>query len=161
MEIRKAAAADFETLMQIYADARAFMALHGNPTQWGDSRPTAAQIQQDIQRQKCYICMENGKIAAVFYFAVEPEPTYAHIEGGWQNNAPYGVVHRIAAASGTRGAATFCLNWAFAQCGNLRIDTHENNKPMQSLLHKLGFAPCGTIYLADGAPRLAFQKCRA
>ena len=40
----------------------------------------------------------------------------------------------------------FCINWAIAQCGHLRIDTHGDNKVMQHLLTKLGFRHCGTIY---------------
>ena len=81
-------------------------------------------------------------------------------DGAWLADGPYGVVHRIASAPGTRGAATYCLNWAFARCGNLRIDTHADNAPMQGLLRKLGFARCGRIYIADGSPREAFQKAR-
>ena len=27
---------------------------------------------------------------------------------------------------------------------------------MQQLLEKMGFTPCGTIYLEDGSPRLAY-----
>ena len=43
-------------------------------------------------------------------------------------------------------------------CGNLRIDTHEKNIPMQGCLAKNGFARCGIIYLEDGDPRIAYQK---
>ena len=75
------------------------------------------------------------------------------------DDAPYGVVHRIAAAKGTHGAASFCMNWCMEQCGNIRIDTHANNKPMQGLLNKLGYTYCGVIELENGrGERLAFQK---
>ena len=47
---------------------------------------------------------------------------------------------------------------AFSQCGNLKIDTHENNVVMQNLLKKNGFTYCGRIYVDDGGERLAFQK---
>ncbi len=54
---------------------------------------------------------------------------------------------------------SFCINWAFRQCGHLRIDTHDDNKVMQKIAGKLGFIHCGTIYVEeDHDPRLAFEK---
>ena len=39
------------------------------------------------------------------------------------------------------------------------MDTHGDNKVMQSLLTKLGFIYCGTIYVEeDDYPRLAYEK---
>ena len=87
------------------------------------------------------------------------DPTYLKIyDGQWKNDAPYGVVHRITSSGKVKGAASFCLDWAFSQCGNLKIDTHENNVVMQNLLKKNGFTYCGRIYVDDGGERLAFQK---
>ena len=57
-----------------------------------------------------------------------------------------------------RGAATACLCFCMRRCESLRIDTHADNAPMRGLLRKLGFAQCGTIRLADGSPRLAFER---
>jgi len=56
------------------------------------------------------------------------------------------------------GVGAFCLNWCFEQRGNIRVDTHHDNAPMQRLLDKLGFTYCGIIWLANGEERLAFQK---
>lgn len=41
---------------------------------------------------------------------------------------------------------------------SIRIDTHEDNKPMQRLIEKNGFKYCGIIYLNDKSKRLAFEK---
>ena len=41
----------------------------------------------------------------------------------------------------------------------VRIDTHEDNKPMQGALKKFGFRECGVIHLERGAERIAFD-CR-
>ena len=161
MEIRMAAAGDLGEIMAVYAHARAFMAQHGNAGQWGDGYPARPLLEDDIRRGKLYVCQASGRIAGVFYFAQEDDPTYRVIEDGmWLSDAPYAVVHRIASAPGTKGVATYCLNWAYERSGNLRIDTHTDNAPMRGLLAKLGFTYCGRIQLADGSPRIAFQKVR-
>lgn len=161
MEIRKTTAADLDKVMDIYAYARTFMADHGNPTQWGTTEPPRALVEKDIEEGKSYVCVEEDEIAAVFYYARETDDAYAEIyEGTWPNEEPYGVVHRIASAGTVKGAGSFCLNWAYNQCKNLRIDTHRNNVVMQNLLGKNGFAYCGIIYIKDGTERLAYQKER-
>ena len=134
------------------------MASTGNPDQWGDNYPTREMIHQDILNEKCYVNIKNGIIAAVFYFAVEEDPTYGYIEGSWLNEEPYGVIHRIAVENSGRGTAAECFAYAQTHCRNLRIDTHEKNIPMQNCLDKQGFTRCGVIYLEDGDPRIAYQK---
>ncbi len=159
MHIRNATAADLPALVSLYDQARRFMAEHGNPNQWGSAYPPSCIIVNDIHTRHSYICEENGHLAAAFYFSTEPDPTYAVIrKGEWLDQQPYGVVHRIASSGSVKGAATFCLNWAFAQCGNLRIDTHPDNFIMQNLLAKTGFQLCGVITLENGSQRLAYQK---
>ncbi len=150
-----------EETMKIYAGARRFMANHGNPGQWGDGYPPRDLIEHDIAEKCAYACMAGERIAAVFYYREGQDPTYREIfEGRWLNDLPYGVVHRIASAGIVRGAGAFCLDWAFARCGNLRIDTHRDNLVMQSLLAGKGFTRCGIIYLPGGKERLAYQKCK-
>lgn len=159
MEIRHTKPEELETCMAIYAHAREFMRQTGNPNQWGHTKPAREQIIEDIAQGNSYVCVENGQIAAVFFYSNQPDPTYQIIyDGSWPNNTPYGVVHRIASAGTVKGAGSFCLNWAFSQCGNLRIDTHRNNTVMQHTLQKNGFVYCGIIHLANGDPRLAYQK---
>ena len=41
---------------------------------------------------------------------------------------------------------------------HLRIDTHEDNIVMQHLIIKNGFRKCGIIHIADGSPRIAYEK---
>lgn len=161
MQIRKAALEDLDRILEIYAYARKFMRENGNPDQWKDSYPPKDTLLTDISSEKLHLCVDGEKILAVFYYAKEDEPTYHEIDGQWINNKPYAVAHRVASAEGSKGAATFCLNWAFEQSGDLRIDTHTDNKPMQGLLKKLGFVYCGKIKLEDGSPRIAFEKVRA
>ena len=159
MDIRLAKSMELNKIMEIYAYARKFMAAHDNPTQWGNTKPSRERIEQDIKEGKCHVCVEDGEIVAVFYFAKEKDSTYAKIENGkWLNEEDYAVVHRIASAGTVKGAGSFCMQWAASQADNVRIDTHENNYVMQNMLKKNGFVHCGTIFLEDGEPRLAFHK---
>ena len=160
MKIRKTTTADLPRVMEIYATSREYMRQNGNPTQWfyeGEDYPPQHLIEGDIERGVGYVCESEGEVVAVFYFAIESDPTYSYIDGAWLNDEPYGVVHRIARSANGSGSGEFCLNWCFEQCGNVRIDTHSNNKSMIERLIKLGYKSCGTIYLPDGAERLAFQ----
>jgi len=167
MTIRHSTPQDIDRMMEIYACARSFMAAHGNPNQWGPTQwPPRALIEQDIRQGHSYVCCgDDGRVVGTFFFIQGPdiEPTYRTItDGAWLDDGPYGVVHRIATDGSARGVGTFCLNWAFEQCGHLRIDTHGDNAVMQKLLGKLGFVRCGTIYVEeDDFPRLAYEKVRA
>ena len=156
--IQKAELSQLPQLMAIYEKARIFMARSGNPDQWGTAYPPEEMIRQDIQDGKCYVNLQNDKLLAVFYFAVESDPTYGYIDGAWLNDAHYGVIHRIAVEESGKGAAAECFRFAESLCDNIRIDTHEHNIPMQRCLAKLGYTRCGIIYLEDGDPRIAYQK---
>ena len=163
MEIRNTRPEELETVMAIYAAARAFMVDTGNPRQWAARNwPPEELIRQDIARGKSYVCEDKGEILAVFFYdqGHRIDPCYDHIEDGdWANDEPYGVVHRIAAKAGS-GAGKVCINWAFDRCGHLRIDTHGDNQVMQRTLGKLGFRRRGIIYVKeDTDPRIAFEKC--
>ena len=163
MRIRLSKEEDLAVIMDIYAYARDFMAAHDNPNQWGPNKwPPEELIREDIRQGHSYVCENNGRVAGVFFYnyGVDVEPTYEVIEDGdWIGSGPYGVIHRIAGDGSVKGIGTFCINWAYEQCGHLRIDTHEDNYVMQNLLKKLGFERCGIIHIVEGnAPRIAFEK---
>ena len=135
------------------------MRAQGNASQWGNGHPSETLLREDIAQQRLYLCVENEAILGVFCYFFGDDPTYAYVEGGtWLNEAPYGVIHRIAVDVHGKGVAKFCFDYAFSRCQNLKIDTHADNLPMQSALNKNGFIRCGTIYLANGDPRIAYQK---
>ena len=131
MEIRKTKPEEAAHVMRLYENARSFMAAHGNPSQWGTSYPQEDLILRDISAGNSYVCEEYGNIIAVFYYKEGDDPTYARIfSGQWLNELPYGAVHRITSDGTVKGTAGFCLDWAFRQCGNLKIDTHKDNHIM-------------------------------
>ncbi len=129
MEIRHTRTDDLPVLRTIFDNARRFMVRTGNPNQWEEGFPPQAVLEADIQAECSYVCVEDGRILATFFFSTAGEPTYRVIrEGAWLDAAPYGVVHRIAAAEQGHGAAAYCLDWCLAQCGNIRIDTHRRQQ---------------------------------
>ena len=48
--------------------------------------------------------------------------------------------------------------WAARQCPHLRADTHAANLTMRHCMERAGFVYCGVIYVADGTPRVAYEK---
>lgn len=159
-QIRSSTYSDLPQLLQIYKTARQFMKQNGNAGQWVDGYPREELLINDIEQGHSYVCLnEYNEITGTFYYITGEEPTYLNIyEGAWLNNDPYGVIHRIASSGKEKGIAEICINWSLEKCRNLRIDTHRDNKVMQSILQKLEFAYCGIIYLENGDERLAYQK---
>lgn len=157
LTVRRAAAADLPTLLQIFDNARAFMRTHGNPHQWPDSYPGAARLAAEIERGVCYVVMGEGAIQAVFCLIPGDEPTYRIIEdGAWPEDLPYATIHRMASAGQVRGIGQFCIDWCLRQGLPVRADTHADNVYMQRALEKSGFVRCGRIYTEDGSPRWAY-----
>lgn len=146
--------------MDIYAIAKQFMASTGNGGQWVGGYPSRELITQDIEDGHSYVCVgDDNRVESVFYFRIGEDPTYLRIDNGhWLIDAPYGVIHRLAGSGQVKGLATRCFDWCYAQCPNLRVDTHRNNLVMQHILEQYGFVRCGIIYTDDGTERIAYQK---
>ena len=164
MRIRKTREEDISRIMEIYQHARQFMEDTGNPNQWGPTNwPPEALIHNDVREGNSYVCVnDEGTVIGTFYmiYGKDIDPTYLQIDdGAWKDDSAYGVVHRIASDHSEHGIGMYCLQWAYEQCGHLRIDTHGDNQVMQNLLRKLGFVYCGIVYVhEDKAPRMAFEK---
>ena len=158
--IRNARPNDWDDIMEIYAIARGFMKTTGNPTQWGDTFPPEDMVREDIQLQQNYVVELDGRVQAVFALIPGVDPTYVVIEGAWLNDEPYAAVHRVASRGEVKGLTDLILNWALEQYDNIRIDTHEDNVPMQRAITRNGFAPCGRVWMEDGSPRIAYHKKR-
>jgi ribosomal protein S18 acetylase RimI-like enzyme len=167
MIIRKSSIKDLSAIMKIITDAQHYLAsLHID--QWQDGYPDATQIKLDIKNNDSYIIInESNKIIGTTVFTTKTEQTYNKIEGEWltQENAKYGVIHRLAVDNDFRkvGLAKFVFEQCEAilkQLGikSMRIDTHRDNKGMQGLITKLGYSYCGVIFLESGAERLAYEK---
>ena len=157
--IRHAAESDLPRILEIYDIARQFMRQSGNMTQWINGYPSEPLLRQDIMNGNLYVMEDEGGIYGAFAFILGDDPTYAEIEGAWQDVAtPYGTIHRIGSDGTHRGVLHECVNWAARRISHLRVDTHADNYVMQRCILREGFSYCGVIHVADGTPRVAFER---
>ena len=162
---RKTKLNDIDIVMKIYDDARQFMRENDNPEQWEGGHPKRSMILEDIEIGRNYVCECDNEIAAVFMFEMLPDESYDKIyEGSWKNDGAYGVIHRIAVSKNMhgKGIAKACFDFCKNECisqkiKNLKIDTHEDNLPMQKALLKYGFSYCGIVYIYGVLKRMAYQ----
>lgn len=160
LTVRPTLLTDLPRLLEIFADARAFMAENGNASQWGDGYPHEDDIMNDIRRNVSYVVLDEDTVVGTFAFILGEDPTYRLIEGGTWINDPrtYGTIHRLAAARGVHGIADTCLHFCEQRTGHLRADTHSDNKVLQHFLTSRGFVYRGIIYVRNHSPRLAYQR---
>lgn len=158
--IRKASVTDLERIMEIFRSARNFMAATGNPNQWINGYPQQDFVEKEIEQGHCYVCVTtNQTVVGTFCLLPSPDPNYSIIYNGkWLDNEPYHVIHRLASDGSVKGIGKICLDWCTSQFKNLRIDTHADNHIMQSLAERYSFVKCGIIHVANGTPRIAYQR---
>ncbi len=154
-------------IMQIIDDAIGYLASK-NIDQWQNGYPNQDQIENDIINKESFVVVNSeGNVMGTTMFTLRSEPTYKVIEGEWINDEaePYGVIHRMAVSNKFRGHGV--AKFIFDQCHqwlnekeiqSLKIDTHEENLAMQSLIKGQGYQYCGIIYTNYGAKRMAFEK---
>lgn len=160
MKIRHANMEELDMVMELYDQGRRFMRSSGNTEQWINGYPDRELIAQDIRRGRSYVLEADGALAGVFcFFCGEGvEPAYADLDGEWlPDSGIYGVMHRVASNGKVPGLVSLCADWCLEQCGSLRIDTHEDNRPMRQALERKGFQYCGMVTYADEGDRLAYQ----
>ncbi len=158
MQIRKATIDDLDVIMSIYKDAQDFMIESGNPNQWGHFYPSEDLVREDISKGISYVICDRDNPHGVFVLIDGLEPTYQYIENGsWINEEPYITLHRIASDGKLHGIFKSAIDYSKSISDNIRIDTHSNNVIMQKQIEKNGFRKCGTIYVRDGSPRIAYQ----
>ena len=156
MIIREARIEDIERLLEIYDIAKAFMRKTGNPHQWNSSYPTKELLEADIEAHHLFVMEEEYVIHGVFAFIIGEDPTYKEIEGAWLDDSTY----RIASDGTMHQVFNKAVNFCEERCAHLRADTHKDNKVMQKVILRNGFKETGIIYIADGTPRIAYEKVK-
>lgn len=147
-------------MLDLFEQARGIMRSDGNMTQWAGGYPSREVILEDINNGNSYVICREDTIVGTFAFIIGADPTYAIIhEGAWKEDSRlYGTIHRLASGPDSHGIAKECFDYCWEVIDNLRVDTHADNRIMQHCILSAGFEYCGIIHLANGDPRLAFQK---
>lgn len=159
--IRRANKEDIKFIMRIYEAAKKKMRADGNLHQWSDKYPDEETLINDIARNELYIAYDDEGIYGVFMLSYSGEETYEEIQGAWLNDEPYAVIHRIASLGNGKNLLKDAIDFTFEKTNNIRIDTHEDNNIMRTLLKKLGFIYTGIIHLKDGDERRAYQLIKS
>lgn len=155
--IRKSTYDDAQKLAILYANARQYM-IDSGFEQWVNGYPSIDDVLKDIENGVSYLLENENGIYGAFAMIAGLDPTYNYIEGGkWKSDEPYLTLHRVASSGTERGVFSQIAEYAYSILPHLRVDTHEDNKQMQSVVKAKGFEYCGIIYLENGDPRLAFE----
>ncbi len=166
---RKSEEKDIDKIVEILEKAKIEIKKLGI-NQWQNGYPNRDVILSDIKNGNSYIIEDEEKIVATAALIFEKESPYSNIsEGKWITDSDYSVIHRIAVDSElkNRGYSSKLLKKLEEVSKeklvySIKIDTHEDNKPMQRLLEKNWYVYCGIIYLdkepSIGEKRLAFEK---
>ena len=159
--LRKAQKKDLPQILEIIQEAKDYLAFHNIP-QWQTGYPEECDIEDDLKNEGAYVAEEDNQIVGYCFIQVMQDHNYDVIEGSWLNNEPYAVLHRtcIRSTCKGRGIAGMFVAEASRMSDNVRADTHEKNMAMRNMLENNGFTACGTIYVEDGTPRVAYQKRR-
>lgn len=168
IDYRRATEADLEEILNLTAQAKAYLASQGLD-QWQNGYPNEENFRQDMARGDGWLFTADGIPAGYLCITRQHEAAYDVIDGQWLTEGPYAAIHRIMVRPDLRGsglasemvqlAEDLSLGWG---CAGLRVDTHLNNQPMLRMLGKNGFVLCGVIHLIggteDGKPRKALEK---
>jgi len=159
-EIRKARREDLPVMLEMVQHSREVMRSAGNIVQWPGNHPGKEELLDDIAKGQSYLVTEEGRPVGTFALVHGPDSTYGYIEGGlWlDDTTPYATIHRLACVPGVHGIGKACFDWCLSQAPSLRTDTHEVNATVRHIVESYGFSYCGTIYIADGTPRRAYQR---
>ncbi len=168
MTIRYGTLSDLDELTALFDDARAAISRLGID-QWQDGYPERSVIEEDIRLGRNRVMTDGESLAGTFALIPDGEPTYDVItDGHWltgDGNRSYLTVHRTAIGARYRGTGLSGRMMAacFAEARrrgllSVRIDTHPENVVMRRMLEKNGMTACGTIFLKNGAPRVAYER---
>ena len=164
---RRAQNSDVDKIVQILNDAISFLKESGS-SQWQSGYPNRETVEEDIEKQVAWVLTVDNEVAGYAAVVIGREPTYADIEGKWENNVDtYATIHRIAVSSKFRGmhlSQVFLSNiisLTYAQgIHNFRIDTSRKNKIVQHIAVSHNFIERGIIQVTEDpvdSSRIAYE----
>ncbi len=169
LHIRSAEASDLLEIGALFDRARQSLKEQG-VDQWQDGYPFPEDLEEDVTRDRAYVLLSGGRVVGYFAYVSGKDRVYEEIsEGAFRESGKYAAVHRVAVSPELRGNGVgsrifdYAVKLAHIDLAvSLRCDTHEDNRPMRSLLAKCGFQYCGVVYYErkDGHrdKRIAFDR---
>ena len=164
---RKATQEDIDQVMEAVEFSRELLRLQGNG-QWQDGYPNRNDFLNDINNGRLFVipALDNpNNIASVCAFTYREEDYHHLYEGAWLTNLPYMVMHRVAVKKeyhqqgyGKKLFELFEIQAKEEGYRSLRIDTHEGNAVMRSIIASFGFVYCGKAILTPNKDRMVFEK---
>lgn len=164
---RRAQNSDVDKIVQILNDAISFLKESGS-SQWQSGYPNRATVEDDINNGCAWVLTVDNEVAGYAAVVIGREPTYADIEGKWENNVDtYATIHRIAVSSKFRGMhlsqffLSNIISLTYAQgIHNFRIDTSRKNKIVQHIAVSHNFIERGIIQVTEDpvdSSRIAYE----
>ncbi|MEB7461484.1 GNAT family N-acetyltransferase [Staphylococcus succinus] len=157
---------DLPSIMKIVEEAKAIMKQDNN-NQWDDHYPLEEHFEEDIAAETLFILEKNSHIIAFIVVDQQQSAWYDKLEWPIDRTDAY-VIHRLAVASGYKGAASelfdFAVNLALDdQIHVMLTDTFAINKRAQGLFKKFGYNKVGEAEINyhpynKGEPFYAYYK---
>jgi len=164
---RKSKKEDLDRIMEIINNGKKFLKEQG-VDQWQGGFPNSDLILDDMEKGYSYVLEEDGGIVGTAALCFDGESGYDKIhEGEWLSNNEFLVLHRVAVDYEKKGSGLSAKIFKAAEdialergVHSIKIDTHEENKPMQRAVLKNGYQYCGIIYYHMDVveKRLAYEK---
>lgn len=166
--LRLAEDQDLDAIDEIINDGKQFLAKQ-KIDQWQAGFPEKETIISDIKHQIGYVLIYGDAVVGYAALNKEIDEDYEMItNGSWDNeNQKYYSIHRFVISSKYRGHKLAdklfsCLlsNIYAENIFDVRIDTHPENKIMQSTILNNGFKEKGIIYISENnerKSRIAYQ----
>ncbi len=163
MKLRKANINELDTAMSMIDMAKQHLKEQGID-QWQNGYPDRPRIQKDIETGKGFFVTDDTELYGYLCIDYDGEPAYDTLNGTWDTDNNYVVVHRMAFADSARGKGISSIAFQLVEemsrskgIHSFRVDTDEDNKKMQHILKKNGFIYRGTIWF-DNSVKIAFDK---
>ncbi len=153
--VRKATAADADTLLQLVRDCVAGMRAAGIE-QWDEVYPNAETIARDIEAGTLHVLCDGEMIIASITIDQTIDPLWQSMT--WSRDSePAAAVHRLMVHPSRQGRGFGKLLMRHAKtvareqgCRSIRLDTFLQNPAGMALYPRLGYRPAGTARMRKG-----------
>ena len=155
IHIRKATAADLDSIELLYNDLNDHLAAHTNYPGWRKgSYPLRSDAEEGLSNDTLYVAEIDGTIAGTVMYLRTQDPSYQTADWQIPYDSPVLTLHILAVhpAYQGQGVGRALMDYAETlakQRGVLavRLDTHEGNAPACRLYESCGYSMRGLVDL--------------